>query len=226
MRAAWTGLALLLVAAPAGAQRDTTPPPSPTALTVDAPVLRPTDAVFRVTWDPALDPPGNVPVPVYRWSAGFNDGTGPLQGAVAGSVLMLSMPYHTSGATSGFVCVLAQDAAGNVSPGVTCAKFAIPARPSTAHTIEYREPTTNADGTPLKDLASIRVYWRVDDGPETVVTHPASSPEGGALRQLRLTVPAMSGTLSVTVTAVDTAGRESGRSDPVTKVITPTTGRE
>jgi hypothetical protein len=219
-------LAVLLVAAPAVAQRDTTPPPSPTVLNVDAPELRPTAAVFRVTWDPALDAPGNVPVPVYRWSAGFNDGSGPLQGAVAGSVLMLSMPYHASGATSGFVCVLAQDAAGNVSPGVTCARFAVPARPTTAHTVEYREPTTNTDGTPLKDLASIRVYWRVDDGPETVATYPASSPAGGALRQIRLTVPVMSGTLSVAVTAVDAAGKESGRSGPVTKVITPTAGRD
>jgi hypothetical protein len=229
MRAVLIGLALLLVAASAAAQPDTIPPPTPTALAVGAPALQPTAAVFKVTWEAALDPPGNRPVPTYRWSAGFSDGSGRLQGAVAGPVLMLSMPYHASGAASGFVCVLAEDAARNVSPGVACATLAIPAKPApatTAHTIECREPTTNADGTPLKDLASIRLYWRVDGGPESAVTYPASSLTGGAVRLLRLTVPATSGTLSVTVTAVDVSGNESARSAPATKMIRPTLGKE
>jgi hypothetical protein len=177
--------------------------------------------VFKVTWQSAPDQPRNVPVPIYRWSAGFNDGSGPVQGAVSSPVLMLRMPYHASGATTGFVCILSEDGAGNLSPGVACTNLAIPARPTTTHTIEFREPTTRADGTALRTLASIRLYWRVDAGPESVVTHPASSGTGGELRQLRLTVPATSGTLSVTVTAVDGAGRESARSAPATKVIGP-----
>ena len=217
------------MASPVAAQPDTIPPPTPSALTVGAPALQLTAVVFKVTWDAVLDPPGNLAVPIYRWSAGFNDGSSPLQGAVAGPVLMLSMPYHASGATSGFVCVLAEDAAGNVSPGVTCATFAIPAKPvppTTAHTIEFREPTANADGTPLKDLASIRLYWRVDGGPESVATYPASSPTGGAVRQLRLTVPATSGTLSVAVTVVDVSGNESARSAPAAKIIRPAPGNE
>jgi hypothetical protein len=197
------------MAAPAAAQRDTTPPPPPGPLTVGVPAWQPTAALFRVTWEAVLDPPDSLAVPVYRWTAGFNDGSGPMQGAVAGTVLMLRMPYPASGATSGFVCVLAEDAAGNLSPGVTCATLAIPAKPTTTHTIDYQEPTTKADGTPLQGLASIRLYWRVDDGPETVVTLPASSIKGGLMRRFRLTVPATSGTLYVTLTAVDRSGNES-----------------
>jgi hypothetical protein len=185
------------MAAPAAAQRNTTPPPG--LLTVGVPTLEPTGALFKVTWEAVLDPPANLPVPVYRWTAGFNDGSESRGGAVAGTVLMLRMPYHASGETSGFVCVLAEDAAGNLSPRKTCATIAIPGRPApatTTHTIEYQEPTTKADGTPLQGLASIRLYWRVDDGPETTVTLPASSIKGGLVRQLRLTVPATRGTLS------------------------------
>jgi hypothetical protein len=222
MRTVLGVLVVLLVAAPAAAQRDTTPPPSPAALSVGAPALEATGALFEVRWAAVLDPPANLPVGVYRWTAGLNDGSGPSQGAVAGTVLMLRMPYSPSGPTTGFVCVLAEDAAGNASPGVTCATLAIPAKPvpkTTTHTIDYHEPTTKADGTPLQGLASIRLYWRVDDGPESVVTLPASSIKGGLARRFRLTVPATSGTLSVTVTAVDTLGNESARSTPATKTI-------
>lgn len=226
MRAVLIGLALLLVAAPAAAQRDTTPPPPPGPLTVGIPALQPTGVLFTVTWEAVLDPPANVPVPVYRWTAGFSDGSEPIQGAAAGTVLKLRMPYHASGATSGFVCVVAEDAAGNVGTRPTCATLAIPAKPSpptTTHAIDYQEPATKADGTPLQGLASIRLYWRVDDGPETAITLPASSIKGGSVRRFSLTVPATSGTLSVTLTAVDMAGNESARSAPATKTITPPT---
>jgi hypothetical protein len=97
---------------------------------------------------------------------------------------------------------------------------------STTHTLDYREPTTKADGTPLQGLRSIRLYWRVDGGPETVVTLPASSIKGGLDRRLNLTVPATKGVLSVTLTAVDVAGNESGRTAPVTKTITPPAGKD
>jgi hypothetical protein len=217
----WLGLVLLLLAAPATAQTDTTPPPLPGPLTVGKPTLDPDGAQFQVTWEAVIDPPDNVPVPVYRWSAGFNDGSSPLQGAVAGTLLRVRLPYHASGAMAGFVCVIAEDGAGNVSPGVTCAGLTVPPRPATTHTIEYDEPTLKADGTPLQGLKEMRLYWRIDDGPETMVRLPASSPKGGLRRQFKLTVPAISGTLSVTLTAVDEAGNESGRTTPVTKVIEP-----
>jgi hypothetical protein len=223
MRAMCVALALLFAAVPATAQPDTQPPPAVRSLTVGTAVPQPTGALFKVTWETVLDPPASVPAPVYRWTAGFNDGTEPLQGAVADTVLMLRLPYHASGATSGFVCVLAQDGAGNVSPSATCAALAIPATPTTTHKIDYSEPTTNAAGEPLGGggLASIRLYWRVDDGPETVVTLPVSSPKGGLRRRFLLTIPATSGTLSITLTAVNTGGKESARTAPMTKTITP-----
>jgi hypothetical protein len=227
MRAGPVSLVILLLAAPAAAQRDTTPPPSPGALKVSAPALEATGVLFRLTWEAVLDPPANLPVPIYQWTAGFNDGSGPMQGAVAATALELRMPYSGSGQTTGFVCVLAEDAAGNVSPGVTCATLAIPAKPApktTTHTIDYQEPTTKADGTPLQALASIRLYWRVDDGPESVVTLPASSTKGGLARRFVLTVPATSGTLSVSVTAIDTSGNESVRSTSATKTIGSSAG--
>jgi hypothetical protein len=102
-----------------------------------------------------------------------------------------------------------------------------PSPPSTTtHTVDYQEPTTKADGTPLQGLKSIRLYWRVDDGPETLVTLPASSIKGGLVRRLVLTVPATSGILSVTLTAIDVAGNESARTAPVTKTIAPAGGKE
>jgi hypothetical protein len=210
------------------AQPDTTPPPPVGRLTVGAPDLQPGVALFKVTWEAVLDPPANVPVGAYRWTAGYNDGSGPLQGTVAGTVLMLRMPYHASGATSAFVCLLAEDAAGHVSLGPTCSTIAVPAKPApvtTTHTIDYLEPTTKADGTPLQGLRSIRLYWRIDEGPETMVSLPASSIKGGLERRFRLTVPATSGTLSVTLTAVDRSGNESARTPPATKVIGPTGGK-
>jgi hypothetical protein len=97
---------------------------------------------------------------------------------------------------------------------------------TTTHTVDYQEPTTKADGTPLQGLKSIRLYWRVDDGPETLVTLPASSIKGGLVRRLVLTVPATSGILSVTLTAIDVAGNESARTAPVTKTIAPAGGKE
>ena len=221
MRAVLIGLTVLLMAATAGAQPDTMPPPPPGTLNVSVPTLQPTGALFKVTWEAVLDPPANSPVPVYRWTAGFNDGSEAVSGAVAGTVLMLRLPYHPAGARPGFVCVLAVDAAGNVSVGVACATLAVPAKPSTTHTVEYREPTTKADGKPLQGLASIRLYWRVDGGPETAVSLPVSSPKGGVLREYKLTVPATSGTLSVTLSAVDASGNESARTAPITKTIVP-----
>jgi hypothetical protein len=98
--------------------------------------------------------------------------------------------------------------------------------PTATHTIDYQEPTTKADGTPLQGLKSIRLYWRMDDGPETIVTLPASSIKGGLVRRFRLTVPATSGILSVTLTAVDMSGNESARTAPLTKTIAPPAGKE
>ncbi|HEU4367144.1 MAG TPA: hypothetical protein VFV05_02815 [Methylomirabilota bacterium] len=118
--------------------------------------------------------------------------------------------------------LMAAPAAAQRDPALAVPAQLAPA--TTTHSIDYAEPTTKADGTPLTGLTSIRVYWRLDDGPESVVALPASSIKGGLVRRFRLTVPATSGTLSVTVTAVDMFGNESARSAPATKVIGPPTG--
>jgi hypothetical protein len=98
--------------------------------------------------------------------------------------------------------------------------------PTTTITIDYREPTTKSDGTPLQALKSIRLYWQVDGGPETVVTLPASSSKGGLDRRLTLKIPATSGVLSVTLTAIDILGNESARTAPLTKTIAPSAAKE
>jgi hypothetical protein len=98
--------------------------------------------------------------------------------------------------------------------------------PTTTITIDYREPTTKSDGTPLQALKSIRLYWQVDGGPETVVTLPASSSKGGLDRRLTFKVPATSGVLSVTLTAIDILGNESARTAPLTKTIAPSAAKE
>ena len=98
--------------------------------------------------------------------------------------------------------------------------------PTTTITIDYREPTTKSDGTPLQALKSIRLYWQVDGGPETVVTLPASSSKGGLDRRLTFKVSASTGLLSVTLTAIDILGNESARTAPLTKTIAPSAAKE
>ena len=98
--------------------------------------------------------------------------------------------------------------------------------PTTTITIDYREPTTKSDGTPLQALKSIRLYWQVDGGSETIVTLPASSSKGGLDRRLTFKVPATSGVLSVTLTAIDILGNESARTAPLTKTMAPSAAKE
>jgi hypothetical protein len=108
----------------------------------------------------------------------------------------------------------------SAQPSVT-----VPAPAIVTHTIDYTEPTTKADGTPLQGLVSIRLYWRVDDGPETMVTLPASSIKGGLERRFHLPLPPTGDILTVTVTAVDSTGNESVRTSPARKVIGPAGAR-
>ena len=92
-------------------------------------------------------------------------------------------------------------------------------------TVEYDEPTTNTDLTPLDDLAYTNVYSKV--GTIAEVKHPnvpASRAAGGGHIVTKITVPVPAGTrtdVTVTVTATDSAEvpNESARSIPVTKRI-------
>lgn len=91
--------------------------PSVTLLGTDA-----SGASFNVTWGAATGATS------YRYTAGFVDGTASQQGTVAGLLsLQLRMPYHASGAAaSGFVCLLAVNAAGQ-STDQACSSFSVPA---------------------------------------------------------------------------------------------------
>src|SRR5467141_4062199 len=79
----------------------------------------------------------------------------------------------------------------------------------------WTAPTTNTDGSPLTDLASYRLYY----GPATApcpgptffpVTSPTSSPAPGTTVSYRLSGLTTGAQYYVSVTAVDTAGNESG----------------
>ena len=68
----------------------------------------------------------------YRYTAAFNDGSAAQQGTVTGLSFQLKRPYHASGAAStGFVCILSVNAAGQTSADASCAGLTVPARPTT-----------------------------------------------------------------------------------------------
>lgn len=87
--------------------------------------------------------------------------------------------------------------------------------------VDYTEPTTNANGTPLIDLDHISVYYQVNPdltppGEEVKDRdEPASSPTGGAANSVNVTVPVgadQEAFADLWVTAVDDVGNESGPS--------------
>ena len=91
---------------------------------------------------------------------------------------------------------------------------------STAITVQVTEPATNADGTPLADLAELRPYYRIDGGPEqSAPAWPATSPTGGRTVQHAFAVPVDRGTIEVRIAAADFSGNESAKSAPATKVL-------
>jgi Bacterial Ig domain/Purple acid Phosphatase, N-terminal domain/Glucodextranase, domain B len=81
----------------------------------------------------------------------------------------------------------------------------------------WTAPTTNTDGSPLTDLSSYRVYYGTSSSPcpgsatSVVVASPTSSPTAGQPKaSVRLSGLATRTTYNVSVTAVDTAGNQSG----------------
>jgi hypothetical protein len=180
----------------------------PASLAVSPPVTDATGATFTVTW-----PGGGM----YNWVAGYGDGTVSRQG-VSSSPAAVNLPYHPSGAAMvGYVCV-----------STACAGLPVPAKPvappppppaTTTHQLGYTEPATNADGTPLTDLAQVCAYWRIDAGAETRTCYPAATLTGGTDRTQALTVAATSGTIAVAYAAVDLVGNEGVRTATVSKTI-------
>ena len=78
----------------------------------------------------------------------------------------------------------------------------------------WTAPTTNTDGSPLKDLASYRVYYGTPSAPcpgssRAQLASATSSPGPNQTVSLRLTGLTVGTPYNVAVTAVDTAGNES-----------------
>lgn len=80
----------------------------------------------------------------------------------------------------------------------------------------YKEPTTNADGSPLTDLASTEVEADWGTGPSIVATVAAVSPSGGNVVEAEFTAPVVEGkvmTITAKVFAVDLLGKKSEPSE-------------
>jgi hypothetical protein len=84
--------------------------------------------------------------------------------------------------------------------------------PGNSATLTWDAPTTNADGTPLTDLAGYKVYYGTTSGNYTEVI------DAGNVTTYK--VENLSpGTYYFTVTAYDNSGNESGYSNEVSKTI-------
>lgn len=84
----------------------------------------------------------------------------------------------------------------------------------------FTEPSLNADGSPLTDLARTTIYVKIGTNPAaSVVTVPASQPSGGGNIATTFLVAAQNGsktTFNAWVTATDLTGNESSPSVSVT----------
>ena len=107
---------------------DTIPPPEPghpvevTLVGTDA-----SGASYDVTWFASVDQPSGEPVGLYRLTFGFNDGSWTGADSATGTSAQVRFPYHWSGQTAtGWVCVRAEDAAGNQSADQACNGLTVP----------------------------------------------------------------------------------------------------
>lgn len=86
-------------------------------------------------------------------------------------------------------------------------------------TLQYTEPSQNADGTPLRDLDHTTIYYDVGAGKIRVADVPASSPTGGGVITHKIIVPIAGSKKEMTawiwVTATDKSGNESNPSQIV-----------
>ena len=90
----------------------------------------------------------------------------------------------------------------------------------------WTAPTTNTDGSPLKDLASYRVYYGTPSAPcpgssRAQMASATSSPGPNQAVSLRLTGLTVGTLYNVAVTAMDTAGNESACSSVASAVARP-----
>src|SRR5262249_5279996 len=96
--------------------------------------------------------------------------------------------------------------------------------------ISWTSPTTNADGTPLTDLSSYRIYAGSCPGALlTTVSSPTPTPAPGQAVTTRILGLVAGTTYVVRITAVDSSGNESACSGSVSGVaqldfsVTPST---
>jgi len=115
---------------------DTIPPPEPghpvevTLVGTDA-----GGASYDVTWFASVDQPSGEPVGLYRLTFGFNDGSWMGADSATGTSARVRFPYHWSGLpATGWVCVRAEDAAGNQSADQACTGLTVPAALTTVVT--------------------------------------------------------------------------------------------
>lgn len=84
----------------------------------------------------------------------------------------------------------------------------------------YKEPTTDADGQPITDLAYTSVFYQVGAEPPVRGPQvPASAPTGGGVIHTTVIVPLAVGerkTFKLWVVATDTTGLDGEPSDTVT----------
>ena len=92
-------------------------------------------------------------------------------------------------------------------------------------TVEYDEPTTNVDGTPLADLSKTTIAITVmhpSGGAPQVIDVPASRPQGGGHVIRKITVgigidkPIKEANVEARITATDTVGNQS---DPAVATV-------
>jgi hypothetical protein len=212
-----------LLTTPATAQ-----PGPPGTLTIALKSVGATGVTYDVTWTPGTGATG------YHLTAGFSDSGVKVDTlTTAPRLLGMVMPYHLSGlANTGFLCVQSQAGAltsvdSACAPLLVPAKGGIPPAPPTSMTVtmSWDEPSTNADGTPLTDLAMTTAWFKLGSGLDTrAVDVAASSLSGGTRMSATFTVPSASGPASFWVTATDTLGNVSLPTIPINLTLGPPAG--
>lgn len=216
-------LVMLVFATPALAQA---PLPVP-ALTLGLGTSTATGQTVVMTWSPSP----TAGVTGYGIDGGMNSGANNFTATSAASPYTRVMPWPAT-AGSMWACVWPIVGGVNTRQSQRCSSLAIatgPTVPTTPQVIHVtaNEPTTNADGTPLTDLKTMRVLWSITPGGLSgQQDFPASKPTGGGILNGNFTVPTNVGSLTGTVVAINMAGALSVPSSAVTftlGTVPPTT---
>jgi hypothetical protein len=85
--------------------------------------------------------------------------------------------------------------------------------------VEYTEPTTNKNDSPLTDLAKTTIYYDIGAGLVKAMDVPATSPSGGGAISQVITVPILPESetdVKVCISATDLSNQESDKSANLT----------